>query len=50
MLKVGCKRRRTKAQIVADKEDIVLQEMQQEEAMEELTRLRGRVQEAEQQA
>ena len=47
MLKIGCKRRRTKAQITSDKEDIILQEMQQDEAMEELARLRSRVQEAE---
>ena len=50
MLKVGVKRRRTQAQIKDDKEDIILQEMQQQEAMEELANLRGRVQEAEHQA
>ena len=50
MLKVGVKRRRTQAQIKDDKEDIILQEMQQQEAMGELANLRARVQEAEQQA
>ena len=50
MLKIGVKRRRTQAQIKSDKEDIVLEEMQQQEAMEELTTLRRRIQEAENQA
>ena len=50
MLKIGVKRRRTQAQIKSDKEDIVLEEIQQQEAMEELARLRSRVQEAEHQA
>ena len=43
MLKVGVKRRRTQAQIKEDKESIILQEMQQESAMEELANLRNRV-------
>jgi len=50
MLKLGVKRRRTQAQIKEDKEDIILQEIQQQEAMEELAALRNRVQEAEEQA
>ena len=50
MLKVGIKRRRTKAQIEQDKEEVILRDLDQREKMAELEDLRKRVLEAEQQA
>ena len=47
MLKIGIKRRRTKAQIAQDNEEEVLKLSEQQEALAELARLRRRVQEAE---
>jgi len=47
MLKIGVKRRRTKAQIAEDKEEEVLKLSEQQEAIAELASLRRRVQEAE---
>ena len=44
MLKVGSKRRRTKAQVKADKEAAALKDQQDASALVELTQLRARVQ------
>ena len=43
MLKVGSKRRRTKAQVKADKEAAVLKDQQDASAIAELAQLRARV-------
>ena len=47
MLKIGIKRRRTKAQIEQDKEEVILRDLDQQEKMAELEDLRKRIQEAE---
>ena len=50
MLKVGSKRRRTKREIEEEKEDEAVKQQKLESDMRELANLRGRVQQAEQQA
>ena len=50
MLKVGSKRRRTKREIEEEKEDEASKQQKLESDMRELASLRGRVQQAEQQA
>jgi len=50
MLKVGSKRRRTKREIEEEKEDEAGKQQKLESDMRELASLRGRVQQAEQQA
>ena len=47
MLKIGIKRRRTKAQIEQDKEEVILRDLDQQEKMAELEDLRKRILEAE---
>ena len=43
MLKIGIKRRRTKAQIEQDKEEVILRDLDQQEKMAELEDLRKRI-------
>jgi len=50
MLKVGSKRRRTKAEIEDEKEQEALKQQKLESDLQELANLRGRIQEAEEQA
>ena len=50
MLKVGSKRRRTKAEIDEEKENEVIKQQKLESDMRELSNLRNRVQEAEERA
>ena len=50
MLKVGSKRRRTKAEIDDEKEQEALKQQKLEVDLQELTNLRSRIQEAEEQA
>jgi len=50
MLKVGSKRRRTKAEIEDEKEEEALKQQKLEADLQELANLRSRIQEAEEQA
>ena len=50
LLKVGSKRRRTKAEIEEEKEEDAAKQRKIENDMRELASLRGRVQQAEEQA